>query len=363
MRRRVTRWAAGLAALLAVPIVLSGCSIRTAGGPKGGLTLYATFDDAQNLVTGHSVQMADVKVGTVTEVRLDRKAYRAKVTMSIKDDYKIPEGTSAEVAVTSLLGENYVRLTLPQGRSMTDGRQMLADNAVIAKTSMQPQFEQVVGQAGPLLDALAGDDVAAVVDAGATALGGNGRKLNTMVAQSGDLIKVFADQRAELAASVDRLATLGKSLGKGSSELDRAPGELEKTTRVLNENKEKLLATVERLTRMARLLNDKVLENRVQKMKTLIRKLDPVLAQLGGDRQRLTQVIKGLVQFSDRLPMATYDGQLLLYPLLRFIDDKGNTFPTSTGLTPASAGLAPVKLPQGIDTALPKIDKVVGGGR
>lgn len=342
-----------LAALLVVPAVSSGCSLKTVGAPKGGLTLHAVFDDSQNLVSGHSVQMADVKVGSVTGVKL--VGYRVKVTMSIKDGIKIPKDTAAEIAVTSLLGENYVRLSMPPGATMASGP-MMADGEQIARTSMQPQFEQVVGRAGPLLDALAGDDVAAVIDAGATALNGNGEKLNTMVAKSSDLIKIFGDQRTELASSMDRLAKLGRSLAKGNGELAKAPGELERTTRTLNENKVKILATVERLSRMARLLNDKVLAQRVQRLKAMLLRLDPVMAQLGGERKRLTSLIAGLVKFSERMPKATYDGQLLLYPLLKFMTDDGKLYPQSTGMTR-------VELPAGLDSALPKIDQVVGGGR
>ncbi|GAA4080445.1 MlaD family protein [Actinomadura miaoliensis] len=314
-----------------VAALLTGCSIQTAGAPKGGLTLTATFDDVQGLVTGHSVQMSDVKVGTVTGVRLDKRAFRTTVTMSIRDEYRIPRGTRAEIKVTSLLGENYVDLVLPPG-GRTDRGPFLADGAAISDTSVQPSFEQVVGQAGPLLKALASDDVAAVVNAGATALDGNGGKLNTVVAKSGDLLATFARQRAELGRSVDRLARLGRSLAKGSDELERTPAELEKTTRLLNDNKEEILTTVRRLTHLAVQLNDKVLEGRIQKLRKLLRDLDPVLATLAGNRRRLTDLVNGLVTFTQKLPLATYDGQLLIYPLVRVV------WPDGTPVIPGLSG-------------------------
>ena len=54
--------------VVAVALAVSGCSYQTAGAPKGDLTLTATFDDAQGLVAGHSVQMSDITIGTVTKV-------------------------------------------------------------------------------------------------------------------------------------------------------------------------------------------------------------------------------------------------------------------------------------------------------
>ncbi|WP_018658264.1 MCE family protein [Actinomadura flavalba] len=320
MRRRLLILA--LTAVLAVP----GCSLRTAGAPKGDLTLTATFDDAQGLVAGHAVKMSDVNVGSVAKIEL-APGYKAKATLSIQDDVRLPRGTRAEIKVTSLLGENYVDLVLPPGGRLDTGP-FLADNAAITDTSVQPAFEQVVGQAGPLLQALAGDDVATVVNAGAAALDGNGERLNSTIAKSADLLRLFADERRKLGQAVDDFARLGRSLANGSGELSRAPGELERATRLLRQNKTKILDAVEELTKMSRELNDKVLEGRVVRFRTLLSDLDPVLAQLGSNRRRLTGLVEGLVTFSDKLPKATWDGQILLYPILRL------TWPDGSPLIP-----------------------------
>lgn len=350
-----------------VPLVLAfaatlvtGCSVTTVGAPKGKLTLTATFDDTQQLVAGHFVEMSDVKVGSVKSVKLVA-GYKSKVTMSIKDEYKIPKGTTAEVKVTSLLGENFVQLSLPPGTTLASGP-FMRDGEAIEKTSVQPAFEAVVGKAGPLLKALAGDDVANVVDAGATALSGNGPKLNATVAKSGALIKIFADQRAELGNAVDQFARLGRSLASGKDHLKQAPIELERTTRLLNENKNKIVATVEKLTTMARLLNDKVLEGRVVRLKNLVRRLDPVLKLLAGDRQRLGTLIEGLEDFTDDLPKATYDGQLLLYPLLRLVLPDGTVLPPQPGAPKRTGKVTkrPDPVPQGVRDAMPNVDDIVG---
>ncbi|WP_119728953.1 MlaD family protein [Thermomonospora amylolytica] len=340
---------------LVAGLLAAGCSIRTLGAPKGELTLVAVFDDTQQLVAGHSVQMSDVKVGSVTDVRLV-DGYKAQVTMTIEDGFRIPQGTTAEIKVTSLLGENFVDLRLPAGRTMATGP-YLADGARIARTSTQPSFEQVVGRAGPLLEALAGDDLATIVDAGATALGGNGPKLNTAVARSSQLLQQFADQRRQLTTAVEEFARLGRSLANGSDRLGAVPDDLERTTRLLDENADEILATVEKLTRTARLLGDKVLEGRVTRLKTLIRQVDPVLRLLAGDRQRLGRLVDGIEVFTAELPRATYDGQVLLYPLLRLVLDDGTVLPQS-GSGPATAGPAD-PLPEEVRRAMPTVDDIV----
>lgn len=299
----------GLVTGVALAMVVGGGTVSLIGGGDG-TELVATFDDAQNLVAGHNVQLADVPVGRVSEVRLD--GYKARVTVDIDEGIKIPRGTSAEIAVTSLLGENFVRLTPPAGKGLASGP-YLEDGDIIRRTSQQPQFEQVVSQAGPLIEAIADNDVGTVVDAAATAFGGQGKRMNLLLNRSSHVLAMISAQRQELASSVDALARLGDDLAKGSSHLRDAPAELERTTDTLNRNKDKMLRAVRELTRMSRLLGDKVLEGRVVRIKTMIKKLDPVLLQLGGDRARFSKLISGLVEFVTKLPQATYDGQLLMF--------------------------------------------------
>src|SRR5258708_25715306 len=94
-----------------------GCSYQTAGSPQGGRIVSADFTDVQNLVVGHAVQIAGVRIGTVTGVRVvgSGSDYRARVTMSLRKGIEVPVGTTAQLSITSLLGENYVNLQPPAG--------------------------------------------------------------------------------------------------------------------------------------------------------------------------------------------------------------------------------------------------------
>ncbi|MBE1530982.1 MCE family protein [Actinomadura algeriensis] len=353
-----------------VTVTMSGCSYRTAGAPKGDLTLTAEFDDVQGLVAGHSVQMSDIKVGSVVKVELV-EGYRAEVTLSIEDGYRIPQGTRAEIKVTSLLGENFVDLQMPPGRTM-DAGPFLADGGAIADTRVQPAFEDVVGQAGPLIKALGGDDLATVVNAGATALDGNGQKLNRTIAKASDLVQVFADQRRALAQSVDQFAKLGRDLAEREDVLSAAPEQIERTTRLLDDNKEKIISAVDELTKAARELNNKVLVGRIERFRELLQDIDPVLAQLGSSRKRLTDLVNGMVEFETKIPLATYDGQLLLYPLLEIVWPDGTpVIPGIGGSTTGGGGgggsaggeskkkAGSPQLPEGLEGVLPDLKKIL----
>lgn len=332
---------------------LTGCSLQTLGAPTGSTTLNATFDDAQNLVTGHSVQMSDVKVGTVTGVKLIA-GYKVRVTMSIKDGVKIPVGTSAEIAVTSLLGENFVRLTLPPGQDMATGP-FMASGTAFQQTSVQPAFEQVVGNAGKLLNALAGDDLGTIVEAGSTALGGNGQRLNTLIAKSTALVDIFARQREQLGLAVDDFAKLGRTLATRQDVLSQAPGELQKTTQLLDQNKARILTAIQKITEVSQQLNDKVLVGRMGTLRQLIDEIDPVIAQLGGERTRLTGLVNGLESFVATLPKATYDGQVLLYAVLKFVLP-GQKNPYGVPQSKSSKTSQPqIQIPDPLKSILPNI--------
>src|SRR5947208_15788439 len=86
--------------------VTAGCSLP--GRKTGPLTITATFDDVGDLVENHAVQVADVRVGSVTKIELTSD-FKAQVTMSI-DDVHLPADAVADLRQTSLLGERLIEL-------------------------------------------------------------------------------------------------------------------------------------------------------------------------------------------------------------------------------------------------------------
>ncbi|GAT64705.1 virulence factor Mce [Planomonospora sphaerica] len=300
---------------LALTLVLAtsaACSLQTLGAPSGELTLTAVFDDVQSLVAGHSVQVADVRIGSVTGIRLE--GYRARVTMSVEDGHRVPEGTSAVVAKTSILGENYVELRLPEGDGAADMSTgpFLADGAEIAETSVEPDIEQVTERAGPLIDALGAQDVNAILDAAATGIGGKGRDLNRLLRQTADVAAAYAGSRAELARTIDGLAELGDDLAAGSGELDRLPGSLQAAAARLNHGRKHVKKTLKELTALAREVNTTVYPRHAARLRALLRRLDAVSAATVRGKEDLKLLLDRVQYFVDQPPIVV-NGQLLAY--------------------------------------------------
>jgi phospholipid/cholesterol/gamma-HCH transport system substrate-binding protein len=96
---------------------------RTVGS---GYTLHASFAHIDGLNVGGDVRIGGVKVGTVTDERLDPKSFEAVVTMSIQDGIELPKDTGAAITSESLLGGKYISLSpggdttnLKPGQSIT----------------------------------------------------------------------------------------------------------------------------------------------------------------------------------------------------------------------------------------------------
>ncbi|MBO3745314.1 MCE family protein [Streptosporangiaceae bacterium NEAU-GS5] len=299
------------AVLLAVVLTTGACTLQTVGAPTGDVTLNATFDDVQSLVAGHSVQVADVRIGTVTDVRL--QGYRAKVTMSLQR--RIPDGTTAKIAKTSILGENYVSLILPPGRGMTSGP-FLPNGATIARTSVEPDIEQVTEKAGPLIDALSAQDVNAVLDAAANAFGGRGAELNKLIRDTTEITSTYDRSREDIATTIDNLARLGHDLAKGSPQLDALPVTLDRATTRLVHGRHHIKQTLVSLTDFARAGNKIFYPRHAARLRTLLTRLDAITNSMVRGKDDLKALIAQLQRWIDAPPI-TANGQLLIYVWLK----------------------------------------------
>jgi len=302
MRRR--------AALAALALTTS-CSIQALGG--GDLTLHAVFTDVQSLVAGHSVQISDVRVGSVTAIRLE--GYRARVTMTLPARHRVPAGSTATVAKTSVLGENYVRLTPPPGKDLSTGP-FLAGGATITETSVEPDIEQVTERAGPLIEALGAQDVNAILDAASTAFAGKGGEVNQLIERTAEVTDTYAAARADLATTVDALAALGDDLARGSAELDRLPGRLAAATARIAHGREHVKKAIVALTELAKEANVTVYPRHAVRLRTLLRELDAINSSMLRGKADLKGLVSRLQAFIDTPPI-TVNGQVLIYVWLK----------------------------------------------
>ena len=127
----------GLLALAYLSIALGGAAYS---GP-GGLTIYASFDEIGGLAKRSPVVIGGVKVGQVKAIELAKDgSFRARVTMDVDRNLKLPDDTQAAVLTQGVLGNQYVGLS--PGGSET----FLANGGEIAYTQSAVVIERLIGK-------------------------------------------------------------------------------------------------------------------------------------------------------------------------------------------------------------------------
>lgn len=129
---------AGIAALFFLAIKVSGLSEET---DRPSYKVYASFQNAGGLTLRAKVTMAGVVIGRVTDIHLDPKTLKARVTLSInKDVNEISTDSVASVLTAGLLGEKYIGIV--PGADDT----VLKDGGEIEQTQSSLVLEDLIGK-------------------------------------------------------------------------------------------------------------------------------------------------------------------------------------------------------------------------
>ncbi|MEA2626271.1 MAG: phospholipid/cholesterol/gamma-HCH transport system substrate-binding protein [Candidatus Binatota bacterium] len=125
----------GLAAVGYLSFSVGGLSYAA----PAGFTVYARFDETGGLKSRAPVEIAGVKVGRVTGIVLDEN-YRARVSMDLEPELKLPTDTTASIVTSGILGDRYITLQ-PGGED-----QLLKNGDEIAFTESAIILERLIGK-------------------------------------------------------------------------------------------------------------------------------------------------------------------------------------------------------------------------
>lgn len=139
----------------AAALLVTGCSVHpndnTLPGQVAvgddGYTVHVTFDQVENLVPNSTVQMDDVVIGTVAKVKV--KDWKARLTLRLLKDVKVPANAVFTIGQKTLLGAQYVQVDAPTAPS---GRLAAGADVPVSQTGAYPATEQVLASASLLLN-------------------------------------------------------------------------------------------------------------------------------------------------------------------------------------------------------------------
>ena len=79
---------------------------------ESAFSVEASFQSVEGIQIGSDVLLAGVKVGSVSRIRLNKKTFQAIITLSLFENYQLPEDTEAVIASDGLLGGKFVLLNV-----------------------------------------------------------------------------------------------------------------------------------------------------------------------------------------------------------------------------------------------------------
>lgn len=297
--------AARRTALLVVAALAAGsCSLP--GAKQGPMKVTAVFSDVGDLVVDHSVQVADVRVGSVTKIELTAD-YKAKVTMSVQR-LDLPADAIAELRTTSLLGEKFIQLRKcdpkVDGAVCTGTTDRLRNGANIPpeRSKEAPELEFVAQQAVELLAGNLAQDFSTLVETGSVGFGGRGGELRALVGDLSTISATLADQTRNIVGIIEGLDKASSTLAASSPDVEKLLSTLSETTSVLAANRDQAVKTVQALTRLAQAQNQLVFDPYINQVNLQIKQLDAILGVVAAGRAEVANLLDWVTRFAQQIP-------------------------------------------------------------
>lgn len=286
-----TRWAAAAVAALVLVGGLSGCSDRA-------VTVRATFADTGDLQPRGSVQVADVRIGSISRIRLT-KDFLSEVTMRLDPSVKVPRDSQPVLRTTSLLGERFVELR-PRGPDPAAGP-YLATGDDLGHGEEAPELEFLAQEAVTVLGGIVATDVATIVQTGAEGFGGRGAELRTLLSDLATVSSTLAARTAEIGRIIDGLDRATQTLATGKDELSTLLDNLSVTTQVLADNRQRAIDALAALTRVSQTGDDLIRRYR-RDVDRQLRQVDAVLGEVAESQAEVARLIEFLRLFVTGAP-------------------------------------------------------------
>ncbi|MEX2627749.1 MAG: MCE family protein [Ilumatobacteraceae bacterium] len=279
-----------LAALAVLALVASACN----PGGSDTIELSAAFDDVGDLVTDAHVRAGDVPIGLVKRIELTDD-HRAVVTMEVKRETGLPARTEAALDRTSLLGERYIDL-----RPLEDGGR-LQDGDHLTDTRVVTDFEDVVSSGDRVLSMVATDQLYAAIETGAVAFGGRGGLLGQFVTDVEGFLGSYSENSEDLVRLIDSLDRFATAMEPDAQLNADALATLQETSRVLEEEDDRLLDALVDLTELSA-NGERIMAEHRTETEDAIRRLRILLAQITGIDGALSDLLTWLPRHNLHVP-------------------------------------------------------------
>ena len=283
---RISRPLASTAAIVSMALGLSACGYTdlnslTLPGVKGaGHNSYAVtieFNNTQDLVTNSPVRVGDLNVGTVRSIEL--KGYQPMVTVSLDGDVVLPANAEAKIGQTSLLGAKHVEIDPPAGAKPL-GRLKDGDTITLKDSASYPATEEILASVSALLNGGGLQHIRTITTEVNKVLSGREETTRELLDQTRTFTAGLDAQKADIVSAIDELDRLSGKFRKGNKTVADALDALPPALRVVKQQREQLVETLESLGRFGDETSDFVYNGGGRDLVANIASLDPALKGL-----------------------------------------------------------------------------------
>jgi phospholipid/cholesterol/gamma-HCH transport system substrate-binding protein len=272
---------------------------RSVSGPTYNLT--AVFSDATGLPIGGHVELHDVTIGKVSS--LTTSNFHAYVHMVIQSSTKLPKGTTATLALTTPLGEEYVNLIPPQHATTPVSYLQPDDQIPPDATNRAPDVEDLLSAFSAILNGGGIDQIHTIVGQLNVALHGHTASGRALIAHLNTILAELADHTTEIDNTLSSISALSKQLAAQHELIVRGLTQLTPGIAALHADTHQFSRLLTHISTVGQAATDVL--NTVQG--TLLTDLDnlaPTLDTLVSLRGRLGSTLRGLRQFALNLDRA-----------------------------------------------------------
>ncbi|GAB4008937.1 MCE family protein [Nocardioides ultimimeridianus] len=230
----LTKWLRLGLPLAVVVALLSAFTVHHAG--RTDLTAY--FADTDGIYPGDEVRVLGVPVGKIDSITPEGD--QVKVTLHVDGGVDLPADAKAVIVAPSLVSSRYVQLT-----PRYVGGDKLADGATIpiTRTAVPVEWDAIKGQLNDLVTALGPNGANKqgalndLIDAGSTALHGEGGRLNRTIADLASAIRVLDGGSDDAFATVRNLAIFAAAMKRSNGQVGQFITRLDSVSGLLSSDR------------------------------------------------------------------------------------------------------------------------------
>ncbi|WP_020671699.1 MCE family protein [Amycolatopsis nigrescens] len=289
--------------VLTVLIVLAVYNVEDLPLLGTGTTYSAEFAESAGLAPDNEVQVAGVKVGTVTDVSLAGKKVLVKFKVEETGHARVGDGSTASIEIKTLLGEKYLALQ-PKGTGSQDPDVPIPVQRTRTPFELQDAFKQLSSTVGDIdTEQLAqsfnvlSDTLKDTPQPMKEALNGLSALSKTVSSRDDALAQLLGNTNQVSKTLSDRNAQLQKVIGDGNLLLDE-----------LQRRKDAISALLTGAQRLAAQLSGLVADNREQ-LRPALEKLGVVTDVLQRNQDNLARSLALLAPFTRVGANATGNGR------------------------------------------------------